>query len=66
MKVQERVFTLPDVEVGSIIEYRYATRIADNIYEAPEWIIQGELYVKQAHYIWYPTSKELRTVDAGW
>jgi hypothetical protein len=29
-KVQERVFTLPDVEVGSIIEYRYATRIADN------------------------------------
>jgi len=59
VKVQERVFTLPDVEVGSIIEYRYATRIDDNIYEAPEWLIQGELYVKQAHYIWYPTSKEL-------
>jgi hypothetical protein len=59
VKVQERVFTLPDVEVGSIIEYRYATRIADNIYEAPQWIIQGDLYVKQAHYIWYPTSREL-------
>ncbi len=28
VKVQERVFTLPDVEVGSIIEYRYATRIS--------------------------------------
>jgi hypothetical protein len=41
VKVQERVFTLPDVEVGSIIEYRYATRIADNIYEAPDWYIQG-------------------------
>ncbi len=59
VKVQERVFTLPDVEVGSIIEYRYATRIADNIYEAPDWLIQGDLYIKQAHYVWYPTSKDL-------
>ena len=60
VKVQERVFTLPDVEVGSIIEYRYATRIADNIYEAPDWYIQGELYVKQAHYVWYPTSRDIQ------
>ena len=59
VKLQQRIFTLPDVEVGSIIEYRYATRIADNIYEAPDWLIQGELYVKAAHYAWYPTSKEL-------
>jgi len=59
-KVQERVFTLSDVEVGSIIEYRYATRIDDHVYEAPEWLIQGELYVKHAHYVWYPTSRELQ------
>ncbi len=59
VKYQERVFTLPDVEVGSIIEYRYATRIADNMYEAPDWYIQGDLYVRQAHYAWYPTSREL-------
>ena len=43
VKVQERVFTLPDVEVGSIIEYRYATRIADNIYEAPDWYHPGRV-----------------------
>jgi hypothetical protein len=59
MKVQERVFTLPDVEVGSVLEYRYATHIADNVVESPDWYIQGELYVKQAHYMWYPTSREL-------
>ncbi|MGA8939089.1 MAG: DUF3857 domain-containing protein [Acidobacteriaceae bacterium] len=58
-KMQERVFTLPDVEVGSIIEYRYATRIADNVFEAPDWYIQGDLYVKSAHYKWYPTEKDL-------
>jgi len=60
VKVQERVFTLPNVEVGSIIEYRYATRISDDMVESPDWYIQGELYVKQAHYIWYPTSREIQ------
>jgi hypothetical protein len=58
-KLQSMVFTLPDVEVGSIIEYRYATRYNDHAFEAPNWYIQGELYLKQAHYVWYPTSKEL-------
>lgn len=59
MKVQERVFTLPDVEVGSIIEYRYATRISDHSVESPDWYIQGDLYVKAAHYVWYPTATEV-------
>ena len=52
IKYQAKVFTLPDVTVGSIIEYRYATRINDDCYEPPTWIIQGDLYVKSAHYIW--------------
>jgi hypothetical protein len=59
VKYQERIFTLPDVEVGSIIEYRYATRIADNRFESPDWYIQGDLYLKAAHYVWYPTEREL-------
>jgi hypothetical protein len=58
-KYQALVFTLPDVEVGSILEYRYATRINDNIFEAPDWYIQGELYVKSAHFSWFPTSRDL-------
>jgi transglutaminase-like putative cysteine protease len=59
LKVQERVFTLPDVEVGSIIEYRYATRISDTSVESPDWIIQGDLYLKRAHYAWYPTARDM-------
>jgi hypothetical protein len=59
VKLQEKVFTLPDVEVGSILEYRYATRISDYMVESPEWIIQGELYLKAAHYAWYPTEHAL-------
>jgi hypothetical protein len=58
-KFQEKVFTLPEVEVGSIIEYRYSTRYNDLVYESPTWIIQGELFLKAAHFQWYPTTKEL-------
>src|SRR5665213_3524690 len=59
-KVQSRVFTLPDVEVGSIIEYRYATRYNDNVYESPSWIIQGKLFMRAAHFVWYPTNREMQ------
>jgi hypothetical protein len=58
-KYQAMVFTLPDVEVGSIIEYRFATRYNDGVYEAPSWYIQGDLYVKSAHYQWFPTEHEM-------
>jgi len=54
VKRQAKVFTLPDVEVGSIIEYRYTTRYNISIVESPNWYIQGDLYVKSAHYEWYP------------
>jgi len=64
-KVQEKVFTLPDVEVGSIIEYRYSTRYNDNVYESPDWYIQGELFLKAAHYVWYPTTRELVDSESG-
>ncbi|HEY4009601.1 MAG TPA: DUF3857 domain-containing protein [Acidobacteriaceae bacterium] len=64
VKVQAKVFTLPDVTVGSIIEYRYATRIADHLFDAPDWIIQGALYVKSAHFMWYPTTRDIE--DPKW
>jgi hypothetical protein len=59
VKYQALVFTLPDVEIGSILEYRYNTRINDNTYESPTWFIQGDLYLKSAHYMWLPTTRQL-------
>lgn len=64
-KVQQKVFTLPDVEVGSIIEYRYSTRYNDNVYESPDWYIQGDLYLKAAHYVWYPTTRSMVDGESG-
>jgi hypothetical protein len=60
-KEMAKVFTLPNVEVGSIIEYRYHMRYDDNRYFAPSWFIQSELYTRKAHYQWRPTSEPLVT-----
>ncbi len=58
-KVQEKVFTLPDVEAGSIVEYRYFTRFSDQIVKAPTWMVQDELFVKEAHFAWLPTQRSV-------
>lgn len=62
-KYMAKVFTLPDVEVGSIIEYRYDQRLDDNYFMAPRWYIQSDLYTRKAHYLWKPTSKPLISND---
>jgi hypothetical protein len=62
-KEMAKVFTLPGVEVGSIIEYRYELRYDDQYYFAPSWFIQSELYTRKAHYLWRPTDKQL--IDKG-
>jgi len=62
-KYMAKVFTLPDVEVGSIIEYRYTIRYDDNYFISPRWYIQSELYTRKAHYLWRPTSEQLVSKD---
>jgi hypothetical protein len=59
IKVKEKVFTLPAVDVGSIIEYRYKFRLDDYYFQSPQWYIQSDLYIRKAHYMWEPTDKDL-------
>jgi len=49
-----KVFALPDVQVGSIIEYRYKLRWEDYQVHSPEWYIQSDLFTRKAHYVWKP------------
>jgi Domain of Unknown Function with PDB structure (DUF3857)/Transglutaminase-like superfamily len=63
VKFMSKVFTMPDVEVGSIIEYRYKRRLQDNYFQAPQWYIQSDLFTRKAHYIWKPTNKQLVSSD---
>jgi hypothetical protein len=53
-QVNRKVFTLPSVEVGSILEYRYQLNYGDNEYSSPTWEVQRPYFVHRAHYAFTP------------
>lgn len=53
-QIERKVFTLPSVEVGSILEFSYAIRYDDNSYSSPMWEIQRDYFVHKAHYQFAP------------
>jgi hypothetical protein len=50
------VFTLPSVEVGSILEYRLQLRYDDGIVLPPTWEVQQPYFVHKAHYYFQPSN----------
>jgi hypothetical protein len=63
-QVNKIVFTLPSVEVGSILEYRWQLRYDDSILSSPDWDIQQPYFVRKAHYMFYPFG-DLSSVTSG-
>lgn len=53
-QVNKVVFTLPAVEVGSILEYRLNIRLPDFRASQPTWEIQQPYFVHRAHYSFHP------------
>ncbi len=64
-KASAKVFSLPGVEVGSILEYRYKLHYDDGYFTNPDWFIQSELFTRKAHYSWRPTDRELTSDFEG-
>lgn len=66
VKYKSKVFTLPDVQVGSILEYRFKIHYGDGYFINPNWYIQSNLFLKSAHYQWIPTTHEvISEMDGG-
>ena len=59
-----KVFSMPDVQVGSIIEYRWELAYADNYYNPPRWYIQQSVYVHKAHYHFVPVDMSTHPMTA--
>jgi hypothetical protein len=49
VKYLAKTFTLPDVQVGSIIEYRY-TQDFNGVYDSSRWVLSNELFTKKARF----------------
>ncbi len=59
------VFTLPSVEVGSILEYRLQIRYDDNVLSSPQWDVQQKYFVHKAHYAFIPSTSQYITNSRG-
>jgi hypothetical protein len=55
----EKVFSMPDVQVGSIVEYRWELGYDDAWAMPPRWTIQQPVYVHKAHYHFVPVDLSL-------
>jgi Domain of Unknown Function with PDB structure (DUF3857) len=55
LQVNTVIFTLPDVEVGSILEYYLQKRYDDKWVSSPDWPIQKPFFVHKAHYFFQPS-----------
>ncbi len=53
---ERTVFTLPSVEVGSVLEYSYQLRFNAQFYWhlSPEWTVQQQYFVHKAHFMFTP------------
>lgn len=49
-----KVFTMPDVTVGSILEYRYVLHYGQESFIAPQWYAQQDLFVLKEHFVFQP------------
>ncbi len=54
IRINVKSFTLPDVQVGSIIDYRYSIRYDDRSVSAPAWFVQSDLFQRKASFKFIP------------
>ncbi len=54
----ETTFTMPGVEVGSVIEYRYQVRY-DRFLTAPNWQLQKQYFIHKEHFVFRPSRQFL-------
>jgi hypothetical protein len=64
-KYKATVFTLPDVQVGSILEYRYVLSYDSNVVVSPRWFLQGPLYLRKGHFVFVPSERVLEDGHGG-
>jgi len=61
-----KTFALPDVQVGSIIEYFYRVDLQENYVFDSHWILSSELFTKRAQFSLIPCKGNYKTLSLRW
>jgi transglutaminase-like putative cysteine protease len=65
-KYLAKTFTLPDVQVGGIIEYYYTVDMKENFIYDSHWILSHELFTKSARFSLKPYITTSATMNLRW
>lgn len=66
LKYLAKTFTLPDVQVGGIIEYYYTVDLSEQYLYDSHWILNNELFTKHAKFSLKPYSESGMNVRWSW
>ena len=65
-KYLAKTFTLPEVEVGSIIEYFYTIDLSESYIYDSHWILSNDLFTKQAKFSLRPYHSNYSPITVRW
>jgi hypothetical protein len=66
LKYMAKTFTLPDVQVGSIIEYYYTMDLSEEYLYDSHWILSNELFTKHAKFSLKPFTEPGWNIRWSW
>ena len=66
VKYLAKTFTMPDVQVGSIIEYSYRLTLAENQLFDSHWILTDDLFTKRAQFSLRPYTSSYSQLNLRW
>ena len=65
LKLKVKAFTLPDVQVGSIIEWHYTVYWSDEYVVPAQWILQESVPQKRVKFTYIPASLDRFDISSG-
>jgi hypothetical protein len=66
LKFMAKTFTLPEVHVGSVIEYFYTLDFGENLLFDSHWILSDELFTKHAKFSLKPYRSDYNQYTVRW
>ena len=66
LKYMAKTFTLPDVQVGGIIEYYYTLDLAEYFVFDSHWVLSDELFTKSAKFSLKPYTADYSNLHLRW
>jgi hypothetical protein len=66
VKYMAKTFTLPDVRVGSVLEYYYTTDLSEDFIINSRWILSNELFTKNAKFSLRPYTSDYAPINVRW